>query len=259
MDKTAAAPPSPGTGADEASARRLVREQVSAAMDGESSGDDGLQPAARRCADARELARLAGDPDARAAWLEYHQIGDWLRSAELHAARDERAFLRDLGRRLRCEPAAFGPRRGIGPMRRFGWRRAAPWTAALAAALAGVATLALTDGALPGAGRGPQGVRAGGAGTVLAAAPPRAGAAAQAALLDRPSGPVADAAPAPPQAGPLRRWRSPYLELASLRMPSGPRLCLAGWRDPRRDPPGDPSRDEGWPNKNYVYEGSAAK
>ena len=113
MDKTAAAPPSPGAGADEASTLRALREQVSAAMDGESSSDDGLQPAARRCVDARALGRLAADPQARAAWLEYHQIGDWLRSAELHAPRDERAFLRDLSQRLRSEPVACGPRRGL--------------------------------------------------------------------------------------------------------------------------------------------------
>ena len=252
MDKTAAAPPSPGAGADEASTLRALREQVSAVMDGESSSDDGLQPAARRCVDARALGRLAADPQARAAWLEYHQIGDWLRSAELHAPRDERAFLRDLSQRLRSEPVACGPRRGIGPMRRPSWRRAAPWTAALAAALAGVATLALTDGALPGQRRSPQPVRAGVAAAVLAAAP-------QAVRLDRPFGPAAGAAPARPQAGPLRRWRSPYLELASLRMPSGPRLCLAGWRDPRRDPSGAAGGGDELENKNSLYPGMLAK
>ncbi|WP_018912355.1 sigma-E factor negative regulatory protein [Thiomonas sp. FB-6] len=115
-----------------------LREQVSALMDGEAPPDALGEP----------WAELSREPEARAAWLRYHQLGDWLRSAELHAAFDEAAFLRRFGERLRDEPVQFAPAamRGVAAPP---WWRATPWAGALGVALAGLATVTLLGVLLP--------------------------------------------------------------------------------------------------------------
>jgi hypothetical protein len=77
------------------------------------------------------LRELAGDARARRAWLEYHQIGDLLRSAETSPLPDEAAFIRRFAARLEQE----APHRGSAPC--------LPPRGAAAAAAAALATLAL--------------------------------------------------------------------------------------------------------------------
>ena len=152
MDDDSAAGSRPGRGAggagsgeghrddscdDSRDALRL-REQVSALMDGEAPPDALGEP----------WAQLSREPEARGAWLRYHQLGDWLRSAELHAAFDEADFLRRFGERLRDEPVQFAPAamRGVAAPP---WWRATPWAGALGVALAGLATVTLLGVLLP--------------------------------------------------------------------------------------------------------------
>lgn len=113
-------------------------------MDGE------LADSSARAGDT-DWGALARDPAAREAWLEYHQVGDWLRSADLHGGFDERAFLRRFGERLRAQPVQFAPE-AAREVSCTGWRpglRATPWAQALGAALAGLAMLVLVGGLLP--------------------------------------------------------------------------------------------------------------
>jgi negative regulator of sigma E activity len=115
-----------------------LRERVSAWVDAEDP------PGAQ----GTDWAVLVHDPEARAAWLHYHQVGDWLRSADLHGGFDEQAFLRRFSERLRAEPVQFAP----GARRSWPavpWGRLAPWAGALGVAVAGLATVVLVGGLLP--------------------------------------------------------------------------------------------------------------
>lgn len=69
-------------------------EMMSALADGQLRGE----------AFARGVEAAAADPAARAAWHDYHLIGDVLRSAELAAA-PSAAFMARLSARLAEEPA----------------------------------------------------------------------------------------------------------------------------------------------------------
>ncbi len=116
-----------------------LRERVSALMDGEAPpGSQG-----------EVWAELARDPEARAAWLRYHRLGDWLRSADLHGGFDDAAFLRRFGERLRAEPVRFAPGVLCEESGAASWWRAKPWAGALGVALAGLATVALVGAWLP--------------------------------------------------------------------------------------------------------------
>lgn len=122
---------------DSRDASRL-REQVSALMDGEAPPPSRGEP----------WADLAREPEARAAWLRYHQVGDWLRSAELQVGFDEAAFLRRFSERLRDEPVQFAPAAMRGA-EAPSWWQATPWAGALGVALAGLATVTLLGVLLP--------------------------------------------------------------------------------------------------------------
>jgi sigma-E factor negative regulatory protein RseA len=75
------------------------RETVSALADGELAGE----------AFARGVELAAGDAAARAAWHEYHLIGDVLRSGDLAAGAPAGQFLAQLRQRLGEESVAFQP------------------------------------------------------------------------------------------------------------------------------------------------------
>ncbi len=96
---------------------QIKREQVSALIDGELDG-------ARA---SRILGQMA-DPELRAAWDRYHQIGDALRSEEMAAplSTDFNARFAD---RLAAEPSPLAPKRSL--LTRLGI-----WPTALAAAAA---------------------------------------------------------------------------------------------------------------------------
>ncbi len=70
-----------------------LREHISALADGD--------PVPQREA---LLARLRRDPQARAIWREYHQIGDLMRSPTLLPLPDEEGFTQRVAQRIRCEP-----------------------------------------------------------------------------------------------------------------------------------------------------------
>jgi sigma-E factor negative regulatory protein RseA len=111
---------------------------LSAAVDGDADGLD------RACA-----AMAAGDERTRADWRTYHLIGDVLRSADLATppARDA-AFLAGLREKLAAEPVVLAPAPLAAPPAR---PRAAGWAAGWrfpAAAVAGVAGVAVVAGAL---------------------------------------------------------------------------------------------------------------
>ncbi len=83
-----------------------TRELISALADGQLQGDDF----------ARGVQATASDPQALAAWRDYHLIGDVLRSNELAASSPCAAFLARLQVRLEAEaplqPARPGPADG---------------------------------------------------------------------------------------------------------------------------------------------------
>lgn len=116
-----------------------LRQRVSALMDGEAP------PGPHR----EFWAELAREPEARAAWLRYHRIGDWLRSPDLHGGFDEAAFLRRFEERLRAEPVRFAPGVLCEESGAASWWRAKPWAGALGVALAGLATVVLVGALLP--------------------------------------------------------------------------------------------------------------
>lgn len=70
-----------------------TRELISALADGQLQGEDF----------ARGVQAAAADPQAMAAWRDYHLIGDVLRSSELAAATPSAAFLARLQTRLQAE------------------------------------------------------------------------------------------------------------------------------------------------------------
>ena len=163
-----ASPPGPQSGSE---ALRL-RERVSAWMDAEDPpGGHGV-----------DWAQLAHDPEALAVWLSYHQVGDWLRSPDLHGGFDEQAFLRRFSERLRSEPVQFAPA-AQRPHRVAPWWGLAPWAGAFGVAVAGLATVALLGAVLPQHGapwkghapRAAQGPTASRGAWALGAAPSGAG------------------------------------------------------------------------------------
>lgn len=119
-------------------ARDALREQISALAD----GDTVQQQEAL-------LARLGRDPQARAIWLEYHQIGDLVRSPALLPLPDEDGFARKVAERIRREPlpARAQPRATA----RGGWR----WGLAGMVA-AGVVAAGVIATEVPPARRAPQ-------------------------------------------------------------------------------------------------------
>lgn len=79
-----------------------TRELISALADGQLHGEDF----------AGAVQAAAGDPQAMAAWRDYHLIGDVLRSSELAAATPSAAFLARLQTRLQAE-APLQPARPV--------------------------------------------------------------------------------------------------------------------------------------------------
>lgn len=115
-------------------------ETVSALVDGEMKDPQ---------AHVEALGHVARDPQARQAWLQYHQVGDWLRCAQWAPDFDDHAFLERFGQRLRSEPVQLAPAMGDAwrGARRRGTARRATWSVACA----GVAALLVLQvgGALP--------------------------------------------------------------------------------------------------------------
>lgn len=72
-----------------------TREMMSALADGQLHGD----------AFAHAVEAVAADPAARQAWLDYHLIGDVMRSGELARGVPAGAFVDRLSQRLAREPA----------------------------------------------------------------------------------------------------------------------------------------------------------
>ena len=112
-----------------------ARRRVSALMDGASPDVIDRQ---------RALRELASDPQARLAWLRYHQIGDAMRSPELQPLPDEEGFVQRLSQRLRDEPLPQAPARPA--LRAQVARRA--WNA-VGAAVAGLAAVTLVCYSVP--------------------------------------------------------------------------------------------------------------
>jgi sigma-E factor negative regulatory protein RseA len=112
-----------------------ARRRVSAFMDGASSDVVERQ---------RALRELASDPQARQAWLRYHQIGDAMRSPELQPLPDEEGFVQRLAQRLRDEAPPPAPARST--LRAQVARRA--WSA-VGAAVAGLAAVTLVCYSVP--------------------------------------------------------------------------------------------------------------
>ncbi|MDE2254993.1 MAG: sigma-E factor negative regulatory protein [Betaproteobacteria bacterium] len=84
----------------------MMPERISALMDGEFEGE-GLALDSAALVDA--LRELATDEAARDSWLQYHQIGDLLRSSELVPLADERAFIQRFSEQLSREPVQCLP------------------------------------------------------------------------------------------------------------------------------------------------------
>ena len=112
-----------------------ARRRVSAFMDGASPDVVDRQ---------RALRELANDPQARQAWLRYHQIGDALRSPELQPLPDEEGFVQRLAQRLRDEPLPQAAPRVVlrGQVARRAW-------SAVGAAVAGLAAVTLVCYSVP--------------------------------------------------------------------------------------------------------------
>ena len=79
--------------------RMDTHELISALADGELGPDD----------TAAALARLSDDPQALAAWRDYHLVGDVLRSADLARTSPPGPFMARLSARLAQEAAPSGP------------------------------------------------------------------------------------------------------------------------------------------------------
>ncbi|NNM63309.1 MAG: sigma-E factor negative regulatory protein [Burkholderiales bacterium] len=116
-----------------------MQARISALMDGEMYSDDPAPGAA--CHDVAWSA-VAADAEARQTWLQYHQIGDLLRSSELAPLQLEQAFLRRFSERLCQEPVQLAPVAQVATQQPK--RLRARW-AATGAALAGVAAVALVS------------------------------------------------------------------------------------------------------------------
>jgi negative regulator of sigma E activity len=84
----------------------MMPERISALMDGEFEGE-GLALDSAALVDA--LRELSTHEAARDSWLQYHQIGDLLRSSELVPLADERAFIQRFSEQLSREPVQCQP------------------------------------------------------------------------------------------------------------------------------------------------------
>ena len=143
MDRSTTTPA--GSAADDGGAQaagneQAVRQRVSALMDGDCEPQE---------AAPESLGAVARDPRARRAWLEYHQVGDWLRSSQWDAGFDDAAFLERFGRRLRAQPVQWVP--DVARETRAARSRFLHWAAGFGAALAGVVAVVLVGlgGAAP--------------------------------------------------------------------------------------------------------------
>ena len=83
-----------------------MQARISALMDEEPEAD-GLAPGS--VAANAVLRELANDASAREIWLQYHQIGDLLRSSELAPLPGERQFLQRFSERLSLEAVQLAP------------------------------------------------------------------------------------------------------------------------------------------------------
>uniref|UniRef100_E6PL42 Putative Negative regulator of sigma E activity n=1 Tax=mine drainage metagenome TaxID=410659 RepID=E6PL42_9ZZZZ len=120
-----------------------MQARISALMDGETGAGEHAPGAGRHDAAWRALA---ADAEARQAWLQYHQIGDLLRSSELAPLQREQVFLQRFSERLRQEPVQFSP--AAQALAQQPKRPRARWAAG--AAVASVAAVALvTFSSLP--------------------------------------------------------------------------------------------------------------
>ena len=159
-----AEPPEPTSRTPDDDVSQALRETVSALMDGEPA-----------TAPLRHQAwtRVTRDAQARQAWLEYHQVGDCLRSSEWSGGFDDQAFLERFQQRLRAEPVQLAPAglRASGGRLRSAF---APGAGRFGAALAACALLlvggALPHDAAPWPARPPQAQRAAGDALTLASA-----------------------------------------------------------------------------------------
>lgn len=131
-------------------------ERLSALIDGALAPDDA----------ASTIGRLLGDPALRAAWDEYHLVGDVLRSDDLAAmgiARQDGAQqAARFASLLDAEPTVLAPQaQRVGPLRRSNWFRFGLPGASIAAAVAMVSWIAFPQFAGGGsplsAERGPAG------------------------------------------------------------------------------------------------------
>jgi sigma-E factor negative regulatory protein RseA len=160
-----------------------TRELISALADGQLQGEDF----------ARGVQAAATDPQALAAWRDYHLVGDVLRSSELAAATQPDAFLDRLRTRLQSEaplqparpapagastdhPLAFDVRRAPANEPSVRWKMAAG-VASLAAVAAFGWNLAGSPGNAPAQGQ-------------LAVAPPPASGDVVAVSREGASGPM---------------------------------------------------------------------
>ena len=121
------------------------RERVSRLVDGDA-GPDEVAALCRRWSD---------DEQARAAWHEYHLIGDVLRSEELAAPTVRQSdFLSQLRLRLQDEPVVLAPSPAAAASRRAS-RRPPRWLGGVAVAagfMAVAGVLVVSRVAAPGAG-----------------------------------------------------------------------------------------------------------
>ncbi|MBW4046775.1 MAG: sigma-E factor negative regulatory protein [Proteobacteria bacterium] len=85
----------------------MMPARISALMDGELEGEGLALDSAALDGAWRELSTHEA---ARDAWLQYHQIGDLLRSSELVPLADERGFIQRFSERLSREPVQCMPR-----------------------------------------------------------------------------------------------------------------------------------------------------
>jgi sigma-E factor negative regulatory protein RseA len=89
----------------------VMQARISALMDGEMAAADfasGASPSAA-VPHTAVLHALSTDTEARQTWLQYHQIGDLLRSSELAPLPREQAFLLRFSARLQQEPVQLVP------------------------------------------------------------------------------------------------------------------------------------------------------
>ncbi|WP_051849310.1 sigma-E factor negative regulatory protein [Thiomonas sp. FB-Cd] len=122
----------------------MMPARISALMDGEFEGE-GLALDSAALDDA--LRELSSHEAARDTWLQYHQIGDLLRSSELVPLADERAFIQRFSERLSREPVQCLPRAVRNAQRekdQASQRGRRHWSA-VGAAVASVAAVALVS------------------------------------------------------------------------------------------------------------------